>query len=232
VGIFCRAEWGDFVIHVEQQPEPNDFNQKVRLPGYDFLKNTPKPQGKNAWKNHEYWQESLTDLYEAYNHICSYTSAWMPCPTGSRTVDHFIPKSVEPDKAYEWSNFRLSCARANTWKGVHRDILDPFQIGCDWFIIDFPLMEVKPNPSLDLAIQKAVNTTIEKLKLNGFECRKGRETWFNEYCTCNITFDCLERRAPFIAHELKRQDLVQKFIDIKAKAKNVNLAGRNFKSTS
>jgi hypothetical protein len=223
VGIFCRAEWGVFVIHVEQQPEPNDFNQKVRVPGCNFLENTPKSQGRNAWKNHEYWQESLTDLYKAYHHICSYTAAWIPYPEGSRTVDHFIPKSVEPEKAYEWSNFRLSCARANTWKGVHQDILDPFQIGHDWFIIDFPLLEVKPNLNLDSETQKAVTITIEKLRLNSFECKKARENWFNEYCNCNCNFDFLQRHAPFIAHELDRQNLVQKVIDITAKAKNTRL---------
>ncbi len=110
--------------------------------------------------------------------------------------------------------------------------MDPFQIGNDWFILNFPLLEIKPNSNLDHATQEAVNTTIEKLKLNGFECKKGREIWFNEYCTCNITFDCLERRAPFIAYELKRQNLVQKFIDIKAKVKNKNLVAQNVSSTA
>jgi hypothetical protein len=224
VGIFCRAAWGDFVIHVDQKPEPDDFNQKVRVPGDKFLKKSPNPQGKNAWKNHEYWQESLNDLYDAYHHVCSYTAAWMPSPQSSRTVDHFIPKSVNPEKAYEWSNFRLSCARANTWKGTHQDILDPFKIGDDWFIIDFSLLEVKPNPNLDPEIQQAVTITIERLKLNGSDCTRGRETWFNEFCNGCISFEFLERRAPFIAYELKRQNLVQKFIDIKVKAKNANLS--------
>jgi hypothetical protein len=223
VDIFCGATRGDFVIYVEQQPEPDNFDQKVRIPGRKFLEKISSPNSKIDWKNREYWRKSISDLYEAYHHICSYTATWIPCPEGTPTVDHFIPKSVNPDKAYEWSNFRLACARANTWKDVHQDILDPFQLGNDWFVLNFPLLEIKPNPSLDLATQKAVNITIEKLKLNGFECRKGRETWFNEYCTCNITFDCLERRSPFIAHELKRQNLVQKFIDIKTKAKNANL---------
>jgi 5-methylcytosine-specific restriction endonuclease McrA len=215
MGIFCRAAWSDFVIPVKQQSEPTDFDQKVRIPGHNFLQNNPQPQGENAWKGKEYWRKSLRHLYDVNNHICAYTAAWIPEPEGSPTVDHFIPKSVAPDQAYEWSNFRLACKKANEWKGVYQDILDPFQIGDDWFEIAFLLdLEVKPNPNLNAETQKAVLVTIDRLKLNGPECRKGRKTWFNDYCSRNITLSFLERRAPFLAHELKRQNLTQKVIEI------------------
>jgi hypothetical protein len=205
------------MIPVQQQPEPVDFDKKVRIPGNKFLQSKPVLKGKNVWKNHEDWQKSLEDLYTAYSHICAYTATWIPKPEGTPTVDHFVPKSVTPEKAYEWSNFRLTSHRVNTWKGTHQDILDPFKIGVGWFEIDFSLLEIKPSPKLESELQVAVLTTIERLKLNGFECIRSRENWLRDYCM-HGNLECLKRRAPFIAYELKRQNLTQKVIEIWGRA--------------
>jgi hypothetical protein len=169
--------------------------------------------GKDAWKNREYWQKSLEDLYDAYHHICAYTGIWISRPpNGQRSVDHFIPKKNAPTQAYEWSKFRLTSHRMNVWKDVHQDILDPFRISDDLFLIDFLSLEIKPNPSIPLELQSPVLITIERLKLNKQDCIRSREDWLNAYCE-NQCFPYLERRAPFIAYELKRQGLTQKIID-------------------
>ena len=52
------------MIPVEEQPEPADFSPRVREPGDAFLKQVPRPAN---WKNREYWQRALADLYEAYD---------------------------------------------------------------------------------------------------------------------------------------------------------------------
>ena len=219
MGIFCRATWGNFVIPIQLQLEPPDFAQKVRDPGLKFLAGVPTPQGKDAWKSRDYWRKALNDLYVAYGHICAYTAIWIPKPAGIPTVDHFIPKSIDPGKAYEWSNFRLACHTVNTWKASYQDVLDPFHLGDNWFVIDFYLLEVKPNLNLDSEVQEKVCATISRLRLNGPECRGNRENWFNEYCSGNITFNYLKRRAPFIAYELERQKLAHTIIASMAKVR-------------
>ena len=157
------------MMPVQQQPEPADFGKRVRTLGKKFLDTNPNLNGKDAWKNKEYWRDekSFNDLCDAYNNLCAYTGIWIPIPpNGSRSVDHFIPKSIVPEQAYEWSNFRLTSQRMNTWKGIHQDILDPFQIDDNLFFLDFLLLEVKPNPRLSQELQSAILTTTERLKLN------------------------------------------------------------------
>jgi hypothetical protein len=207
------------MIPVQLQPEPADFDQKVRVPGRKFLQTNPNLIGKNAWKNREYWQKSLVDLYDAYNHVCAYTAVWIQSPPqGQRSVDHFIPKSSVPSQAYEWPNFRLTSVRMNTWKSTHQDILDPFQIGTDWFLLNFSSLEVTPNPSLTREQQNAIVATTKRLKLNESDCVKARQIWLDDYCL-HKNLDFLERRAPFIAYELKRQGYTQKIIDIWQRAR-------------
>ena len=53
-------------------------------------------------------------------------------------VDHFYPKSVRPDMAYEWSNFRLASLKLNCRKREFQDVLDPFTIEPGWFCLSFP----------------------------------------------------------------------------------------------
>jgi hypothetical protein len=194
------------VIPVRQQPEPTDFENRVRLKGLVFLQKVPCPQ---TWDNREYWRDSLKDLYEAYNRICAYSAQWIPWIEGSPTVDHFIPKSVRPDLAYEWSNFRLSCQKMNSRKWTFQDVLDPFQIEHGWFILDFPSLLVRANPALEESIKNQVKSTIKRLKLNDDDdCVKHRQDWLMRYCEKKFPFEFLKETAPFIAYELERQGLV------------------------
>lgn len=194
------------MIPVRQQPEPNDFETKVRLKGVVFLQMVSQPK---AWDNREYWRESLKDLYGTYNRVCAYSAQWIPWIEGSPTVDHFIPKSAKPELAYEWNNFRLSCLKMNARKRDFQDVLDPFQIKPGWFTLDFPSLLIKVSSDLDEPIKSQVRSTIKRLKLNDDDdCVKHRQDWLMRYCERQITFDFLKETAPFIAYELERQDLV------------------------
>ncbi len=60
------------MIPIIRQPEPDEFNEKVRIPGNEFLKihpqdDTPIPP---------YWQKIENELWCAYNGICSYFSIY------------------------------------------------------------------------------------------------------------------------------------------------------------
>jgi hypothetical protein len=201
------------LIPIQAQPEPLDFSRKVREPGKAFLKIVPHPT-TTEWKNREYWQRALPDLYRAYGGICAYSAEWVPYTTGNPTVDHFIPKFVEPELAYEWSNYRLASSRFNSRKGSHQDILDPFTLEADWFILDFPSLQVKPNPKLSDSQANLVMATRKRLGLNDDLCVQSRLRWIQTFCNGDIDFAYLKRNAPFIAYELERQNLVDKIKSI------------------
>jgi hypothetical protein len=197
------------VIPIKPQPEPDDFDEKVRKPGLAFLSKVPNPKTKD-WKNRDYWRRSLRDLYDACNHICAYSAQWISRPEGSPTVDHFLPKSAKPELAYEWHNFRLACLTLNNKKGTELDVIDPFELPVNSFILDFPSLIIKPNPELLYPLKERVISTINRLQLNDYDkCIDGRLEWLKTYYEDNSTFDSLKRKAPFIAYELERQGLAE-----------------------
>ena len=201
------------LIPIQPQPEPAAFSQKVRDPGNAFLRDVPQPTTRE-WKNRAYWQRVLPDLYQIYAGICAYSAQWIPLTTSNPTVDHFIPKSAKPQLAYEWSNYRLASLKFNQRKGTHQDVLDPFTLEPDWFILDFPSLYVKPNPILSSSSTKQVIATINRLKLNKESDTESRLRWIRDFCDEHIDFNFLKRNAPFIAYELQRQDLVDKIKSI------------------
>jgi hypothetical protein len=196
------------VIPVQLQPEPPHFFKKVQEPGQRFLKRTPNPK---KWKNHDYWREILDDLDIAYKSICAYSCHWIPKDTGFKTVEHFKDKNTYPQEAYKWNNYRLVCGTLNGRKGTSEDVLDPFLIEEGWFALDFPSLLVQPGENVSSSIKKQVQATIQRLGLNDEgTCLQARMSWLRDYIQVPFPFSYLEKRAPFLAGELKRQDLIEK----------------------
>ena len=195
------------MIPVKLQPEPPHLFEKVQKQGQKFLSGVADPT-KN-WKNHEYWREILDDLYHIYNQICAYSCHWIPPDTGAKTVEHFKPKKLYPQEAYNWDNYRLVCSTLNGRKGDFEDVLDPFILTEGWFVLDFPSLEVRVGNGLPLPIAQQVENTINRLGLNDEgTCLQARMNWLRDYITVPYPFSHLEKRAPFIAFELKRLNLV------------------------
>jgi hypothetical protein len=195
------------MIFIEPKQEPLTFQKTVREPGRTFLQTNPHPK---SWKNKEYWQRCIPDLYDTYNGICAYSAEWIPETVGDPTVDHFIPKSVSPEFAYEWNNFRLASLRFNRWKRDYQDVLDPFILGPDWFWMQFPSLQLRPNSSLSPQQRKQILDTIARLRLNGPICIRSRRRWIMGFRDDKFDFDYLKRNAPLIAYELERQNIVDK----------------------
>ena len=195
------------MIPVQEQPESPDFSKMVREPGAAFIRQLSYPLN---WKNRKYWLKALPDLHVVYHGICAYSAHWIPCITSVATVDHFIPKSIAPQLAYEWKNFRLCSPKFNSRKGEYQDVLDPFRLQPDWFILDFPSHFIKPNPNLSGSQKNQVLSTIKRLKLNDdYTCVQERLRWTLDFSEKHIDFKYLERNAPFIAYELQRQNLLE-----------------------
>jgi hypothetical protein len=192
------------MIPVMAAPEPPTFDSTVRQPGLRFLAKLAVPRN---WKNRDYWTAAIPDLRQAYSSTCCYSAEWIPSVTGNSSVDHFVPRAERPDLAYEWSNFRLAAARLNARKGATRGILDPFQIGEQWFALDFPSLLVKRGDALPPQFEEAFTLTVRTLRLNDEMSVDSRMRWLRDYCEQRYTFDYLLESAPFIARELQRQEL-------------------------
>jgi hypothetical protein len=211
------------MIRVTPAPAPADFDKRVKKPGLDAIAELvgeqPKvrrlgPKRKKVAKTRNeidpkyfppLWRDVLPDMLQAYNRLCAYLALYMEHATGSPSVDHVIPKSKAWDKVYEWSNYRLACALVNSKKNDVDLVLDPFQIQDGFFALEFFGFQVTVGPRAVGAIETKVVDTIEQLGLNMPDCCKARREYFDSYTGKHIDLDYLERRAPFIARELRRQ---------------------------
>lgn len=200
------------MIRVAKQPKPKRFDELVADPGTKFLEVTPHPTQKQ-WKGHDYWNRVSDELHNSYKQICAYSCHWVPA-SGGRTCDHFIAKSVDPRKAYDWSNYRLCFSFLNGRKGT-KAALDPFCVQDDWFEIRFPSLLVRPRIGLDAGRAAEVETTIKTFGLNDeVTCLKDRREWLKGYCLLHNNIEYLETKAPFLARELRRQGLVDSISNI------------------
>ncbi len=191
--------------------EPPSFNGRVRIPGQNHLQtkginiSVPLPSGT---KITSYWTRSLDDLYEEYNGVCAYLAVHFERIMGGATVDHYLPKALRPDLAYEWSNYRLCSSIMNSRKNDYLDVIDPFSMQDNWFFLELTTGRIYPNAALDDIKKNAASLTITRLRLDGGVSRKLRTNYWDDYINGDISRDYLRRKAPFVWFEADRQDLL------------------------
>ena len=202
------------MIHVAPAVEPPAFDGLVRVPGRNFLAETPHPTTEQ-FRSRAYWTRALELLHHSYRGICAYSCHWIPYDVGADTVEHFLPKSVHPAQAYEWLNYRFVCQTLNGRKGMYDDVLDPFIVVNGWFLIDFPSLLVRPADNLDPPTTQRIIETINRLRLNDeATCYKSRQRYVKDYCVHGLPFSLVQRDAPFIAGEIERQGYVGTLNDL------------------
>ena len=199
------------MIPVTLQPEPEPkFEEEVRGPGYQWLNdngidpNLPPPDPAAL---PTYWRETQKDLWDAYKGVCSYLCIYFAWPLGAHSTDHFVAQSKDAGQAYEWDNYRLSCLGMNRNKNRFDDVLDPFQIAPDTFILNLASGKISPNPSLPQATQAEVWATIRRLKLDAPETAKMRAEHYTD-CLNGVPEWYLKKHSPFVWHEANRQGLL------------------------
>lgn len=208
MGGASEGGWYRTVIRVEPQPEPADFDQKVRQPGLRALAKS------GSGELPPFWRECLKQLWHAYGGICAYLAVRIPPGTGARSVDHLAPRKRRRDLAYEWTNFRLVSSLMNARKGIFEDVLDPFEVEDGWFVLELSSLELLPNPELAPARCELVQQTIDRLRLNDPECVAARAEHYDAYLrhledpAAGMTFDLLARWSPLVAKEVIRQGIV------------------------
>lgn len=211
------------MIRVLPADEPPNFNAEVRQPGLRAIaelvgETPPRTRGRRHAQVAEsreeipaaafwpYWREALGDLLASYDRICSYLCLYIPRGTGAPSADHMVAKSMQWDRVYEWTNYRLACSLMNSRKGAVASVLDPFDIEDGWFALELVGFQVMPGEALAGDGLAAVEGTIERLRLNDPICCDARAEYAEDYWDRQIRLDYLTRRAPFVAGELRRQD--------------------------
>ncbi len=123
------------MIHFKRFPEPPAFDENVRRPGNQWLENHP-----DVKRPRDFWSIFKTDLAEGFRNLCAYTVIHEPVGT----VDHFISFNNDKRLAYEWDNYRFASGWVNSSKKTADDlILDPFEVGDDWFEIHLPSLQMR-----------------------------------------------------------------------------------------
>lgn len=228
------AEPGEFDAKVRQKGQDaiaELIGQKPSppRPGPRRQKVAERPELIAADKFPPFWRDVLPEMLNSYRRICAYLSLYIPHGTGSPTVDHVLPKSRRWDLVYEWSNYRLACALMNSCKNDLEDVLDPFEIKNGWFALDLVEFQVKPGREVTDEQRSAITNTIIKLRLNANECLNARKEYVDWYLGPRavkktkpdgttewtglrddpLPFSYLEHRAPFVARELRKQNMLR-----------------------
>jgi hypothetical protein len=196
-------------------PPPQNFQNRVSVPGEAFLKINPSPKA-SEWRRHSHWTQVHTELYESYHGICNYCSSWSPrslegVPQNNdwqTSIDHYKPKSKYPRDAYKWENFRLCRRRLNNLKKDYTDIIDPTEIENDWFWIDFTSFLLKPSPTLkDRDLYSKIFQTIKILRLNtDNDYINERKNVIAFYSLDIINKSYIQSKYPFMYYQMELQN--------------------------
>jgi hypothetical protein len=212
------------VIPVMLAQEPADFDAKVRQPGLSAIDELvgreprlrrPGPRRKmvadtepaiSAHAFPPFWRDALDDMMRAYEQRCAYLAMFIE-DTGNPTVDHVIPKSFAWDRVYEWSNYRLCTGVVNSKKGELIGLVDPIEAQVGWFELDLASYRVVRGKTAPAPLHEKIDATLPLLNLR--DCCAQRKRYVEDYRLGSgnkgIDLAYLERRAPFIAAELRRQ---------------------------
>lgn len=165
-------------------------------------KKSPVPRGTEF---PTYWKGILPILRGAYGGICAYTGFFIDEASEDGSVDHYLPKTKYPRLAYAWSNYRFAHRKVNRYKGDDCNIIDPFKVGLNEFIVNFDDGSVEPNPGLVKARYAKVKHTIDALHLCDERFNRLRRRMYDNYKRGLFTADCLQAYCPFVYWEMKRQ---------------------------
>jgi hypothetical protein len=211
------------VIPVQRQQEPPEFDATVRRPGLSAIaelvgegqmiarrgrKRRPVAERREDLKFDVFppiWRNCTEHLMNAYKNICAYSCLYIEKTTGLPTVDHWAPKSRAWDRVYEWDNYRLACANMNARKRDFRDVMDPFEIEDGMFALDLVSFEAIPGPNAGKRTNDVLDT-IKRLGLDQSDYKEDLSNYYHAYLDGEIKLSFLERRAPFLASELRRQN--------------------------
>jgi hypothetical protein len=187
------------VIPVKRVDEPPEFEQRTRAPGQAWL------QAKDYLHRsgpQDYWSWCAEPLREAFHERCG----WLAMYIADGHVEHFVSwnecKHVEPQLAYEWSNYRYILPRLNSRKQHRPSLLDPFDVGPGWFRVELPSLLLVCTEVIPEAVRVRAQATIDHLGLVGRgddRIRGLRRRWLQRYRDGHLSLAGLSAVAPVVA---------------------------------
>ncbi len=187
------------MIRFERVPEPSGFDQKARKPGNEWLKDHPDKK-----RPRDFWSRFKPELAEGFKTLCAYTAIHEPVGT----VDHFISVGADKSLAYEWSNYRFASGWINSAKkNADDEVLDPYEVGDDWFEIELPSLQLKLMDAIPEAHRARALHTLKRLHLKDDVRVIGpRQRWYRMYCVGKLTIEGLREVAPLIARAVEKRE--------------------------
>lgn len=195
------------MIHVPSPiPEPAAFDANCRQAGRQWLQWRQQNQQPLPDRPRDFWSPFRPDLRRGFGCRCGYYA--MLIHDGQ--VDHFISWNTcrtndTPELAYEWDNFRFVDGALNSSKRtLDCQLLDPFEVGDDWFEIELPSLLLRP-VNVPPERQEAANLTLEKLGLDqGPRVLELRWEWYDKHQRRELSLDGLRTVAPLLACAVER----------------------------
>lgn len=182
------------MIRFEPPEEPPQFDSKVRAPGMRWLTNNPS----STTRPPDHWNKCKGELADGFRSLCAYSAMYEPVGT----VDHFVSCDEDRSLAYEWSNYRYAAAWINSSKQKLKasQVLDPFEIGNDWFEIILPSLQLQVSDALPESLRERAEFVLKRLHLRDDErvIRQRRE-WYRMYQDGELTLEALRAKAPLVA---------------------------------
>lgn len=125
------------MIHIEKDKTPPSILVQNKYKWTEELKNNIAKYGdyekiplsiKNAMWVHYRHHDIKEKLFASSHQKCAFCEA-KPAESGNIEVEHFKPKSLYPELAFEWDNFLPVCRKCNDSKSNHdtgkEPIVDP-----------------------------------------------------------------------------------------------------------
>jgi hypothetical protein len=209
------------MMFVATPEEPADFEEKVRAPGRGLLqelRGDPSARKRTGPKRKavtkitsakltDYWTRCLPDLWRAFRGVCGYACLYVDPVSGASTVDHWKPKSLHPDDAYEWGNLRFACLTMNRRRERGGEICDPYAVKDGWFVVNLVTFGIAADPGLSPDVRDRVEHTIRVLELDREPMRKRREEAWRLFENDRTLrgWALLVRDCPLVAREYLRQ---------------------------
>lgn len=140
--ILCdnRAEWTQGIMELVDK-----YKEYKKIPNNE----------KEAVLKHYRHDDIRNALKESSFNKCAFCEG-IPAETGFAEVEHFHPKSIYTDKAFEWINLLYSCKACNNTKLNHdtqlQPIINPYDIDPrDYFTYTDIIIEPKTGENHDIA---------------------------------------------------------------------------------
>lgn len=102
------------MIKLERGECPNELTLEVRE---ELTRLYRENRDRDVWNSSKIKKSLKEALLEMSHDKCSYCECKLNMESKDVTIDHFLPKSTNPDKVVDWENLFPACLRCNREKG-------------------------------------------------------------------------------------------------------------------